>query len=75
MIIIIIIWPLVCRQKACHAKWQIKGDDDSEMSNTNSEICTIMSSVWHIINNTCVTPELQTHSNREVAAQLLSRRG
>ena len=50
-------------------------DEDSghgEMSDTNSEIDTIMSSVSHSSNNTRVTP--LTRSNSDVAA-LLSRRG
>ena len=54
-----------------------KLDEDSghgEMSDTNSEIDTIMSPVSHSTNNARVTPEPLTRSNSDVAA-LLSRRG
>ena len=54
-----------------------KLDEDcghGEMSDTNSEIDTIMSSVSHSSNNTRVTHEPLTRSNSDVAA-LLSRRG
>ena len=60
-----------------HAMLNGKLDEDSghgEMSDTNSEIDTIMSSVSHSSNNTRVSHEPLTRSNSDVAA-VLSRRG
>ena len=56
-----------------HALLNGRSDRDSGMSDTNSDIETIMSSAPHSQQDSRMTPEL-TRSNSDVAA-LLSRRG